>query len=309
MKSVASLTLNPTIDISYAVETMAPTHKLRADPERADPGGGGINVARVLARLGCPARCVYLSGGATGPAFDGLVGALGLPHTRIEIAGQTRVVANVFERSTGHEYRIIPPGPQLQPEDWGRCLEVLAAIHADYLVLSGSLPAGVPEDFYARAAAEARGRGNKVVLDSSGAGLREGLAGGGIHLVKPSAGELSALCGRELASDADIEREAAAIVGSGRAEAVAVTMGHRGAMLVSGEGTLRLPAIPVEVKSAVGAGDSFLAAMVFALAGGKPLAEAFRLGLAAGTAAVETPGADLAQAADIVRLRGRIADE
>jgi 6-phosphofructokinase 2 len=307
MKSVATLTLNPTIDICYSVETLAHTHKLRAEPERADPGGGGINVARVLARLGCPARCVYLSGGATGPAFDGLIEGLGLPRERIAIAGQTRVVANVFERSSGKEYRIIPPGPELTTEEWGRCLEALADLPCDYLVLSGSLPTGVPDHFYAQVAAAARKRGSKVVLDSSGAGLKEGLAGGDVCLVKPSSGELSALCGRELDSDEEIEREAAAIVARGEAEAVAVTMGHRGALLVSSEGTLRLPPIEVEVKSAVGAGDSFLAAMVFALAEGQALAEAFRWGLAAGTAAVETPGSDLAQPEDIARLRALVA--
>jgi 6-phosphofructokinase 2 len=308
LKSVATLTLNPTIDISYSVEVLAPTHKLRAEPERADPGGGGISVARVLARLGCPAQCIYLSGGATGPAFDGLIEALGLPRRRIAIAGQTRVVANVFERSSGKEYRIIPPGPALAPEEWHGCLEVLAELGCDYLVLSGSLPAGAPDDFYARAAVEARRRGSRVVLDSSGAGLSHGLAGGGVYLVKPSFGELAALCGRVLDSDAAIEREAAAIVARGEAEAVAVTLGHRGAMLVSREGTLRLPAIPVEVRSAVGAGDSFLAAMVFALAESRPLAEAFRWGLAAGTAAVETPGSDLARSEDIARLRAMVAD-
>jgi 6-phosphofructokinase 2 len=183
MKTVATLTLNPTLDVSYSVEALTHTHKLRADPERADPGGGGINVARVLGRLGCPAHCLYLSGGATGPALDGLVEALELPRTRIPIAGQTRVVANVFERATGKEYRIIPPGPPLEADEWNRCLTAVAAIPCDYLVLSGSLPKGPPEDFYARLAAEARRHGAKVVLDSSGHGLREGLAGGGIHLV------------------------------------------------------------------------------------------------------------------------------
>lgn len=307
MKSVATLTLNPTIDVSYSVATMAPTHKMRADPERVDPGGGGINVARVLARLGCQPHCIYAAGGATGTAFDGLFDALGLPRTRIAIAGQTRVVANVFERSTDKEYRVIPPGPQLQEAEWRRCLDELAGIESDYLVASGSLPVGVPDDFYGRLAARVRESGTRLVLDSSGRGLREGLLGGGIHLVKPSLGELAAFCGRALDSDTEVERAATEIVAKGQAETVAVTMGHRGAMLVSKDGTLRLPAIAVEAKSAVGAGDSFMAGMIFALADGQAMTEAFRWGIAAGTAAVETPGSDLAQADEIKRFRELVA--
>lgn len=306
MKSIATLTLNPTIDIAYEVESMFHTHKMRAKTEHYAPGGGGINVARVFVRLGGNARCYYLSGGATGIAFDGLVDLHQLVRNRTRIEGHTRVATTVYDRQSGKEYRIIPPGPAIRVEEWQECLDYVAEVQCDYLVASGSLPPGVPEDFYARAAAAVRPRGIKVVLDSSGAGLREGLAGGGIHLVKPSLGELQLLCGRELDSEEAIEQAAMQLVGKGQAEMVAVTMGHRGAMLVREGGTLRLPAIAVEARSAVGAGDSFLAAMVYALTSGEDVEQAFRFGIAAGAAALLAPGTGLAHPDDIERLRAKM---
>ncbi|MGE3691350.1 MAG: 1-phosphofructokinase family hexose kinase [Novosphingobium sp.] len=303
MKSIATLTLNPTIDVSYEVESVFHTHKMRALSEHYDPGGGGINVARVFIRLGGNARCYYLSGGATGVAFDGLVDLHQLARTKVHIEGETRVATAVFDRQSGKEYRVIPPGPTVRPQEWQECLDLMGEARCDFLVVSGSLPPGVPEDFYARVAGIVASKGIKVVLDSSGAGLREGLAGGGFHLVKPSQGELQQLAGRELDSDAAIEAAAMDIVTKGQAEIVAVTMGHRGGLLAQNSGAVRLAALPVEAKSAVGAGDSFLAAMVFGLASGESVEDACRFGMAAGAAAVITPGTGLAYPEDIRRLR------
>ncbi len=302
MPNIATLTLNPTIDTAYEVDRVVPTHKMRTRKEHYDPGGGGINVARVFVRLGGNARCYYLSGGATGVALDGLLDLHQLVRTRIPIAGPTRVSASLFDRESGREYRVVPQGPTIAPEEWRQCLERLAEADCEYLVASGSLPPGVPDDFYARVAADAAGRGIKVVLDSSGPGLREGIAGGHLHLIKPSLGELRQLSGLPLETDAAIAEAAMAIVESGKAELVAVTMGHEGALLASKAGTARLPALDVVAQSAVGAGDCFVAGMVYALATGHSTGEAFRFGIAAGSAAVLTPGTDLARPDDIERL-------
>ena len=141
-----------------------------------------------------------------------------------------------------------------------------------------------------------------MVLDTSGAALREGLAGGGLLLVKPSQGELQHLVGRTLSGPAEIAEAAAAIVAAGQALIVSVTMGHEGAVLAHGDGTLYLPALPIAAQSAVGAGDSFVAGMVHALARDWDTVEAFRYGMAAGSAAVLSPGTGLAHPADIERL-------
>ncbi len=300
--TIATLTVNPTIDVSMEVDEVFHTRKMRGSNQRSDPGGGGICVARVLVRLGENARCFYMSGGATGRALDGLVDLHQLVRTRVSIKGQTRVATSVFEHGSGCEYRFVPEGPAIAQEEWQECLDRLSEAKCSYLVASGSLARGMPDDFYARVAAKAKQRGIRLVLDSSGAGLTQGLAGGGIFLVKPSLGELRGLTHRRLANDSEIADAARAIVSRGEAEHVAVSMGHTGAMLVSTSGIVRLPAIPVEARSSVGAGDSFLAAMVHALVQGWPMETAFRLGISAGAAAVLTPGSDLAKTDDIERL-------
>jgi 6-phosphofructokinase 2 len=302
MYTITTLTMNPALDLSYEVERVVDTHKMRAGGERADPGGGGINVARVFVRLGGNARCLYPSGGPVGVAFDSLLDEHQLVRTRIPIAGHTRASATVRETSTGREYRVVPKGPELSAAEWQACLEQVGALNCDYFVASGSLPTGVPDDFYAQIARKLAGSGVKFVLDSSGKALAEGLNRGGVFLVKPSQGELRSLAGRTLDSLADTTNAARDIVRKGQAEHVAVTLGHRGALLVNAEGTLFVPAIPIVARSAVGAGDSFLAAMVFRLCAGATPEEAFRYGVAAGAAAVRTPGTELCRPEDIEEL-------
>ena len=307
MQTIATLTMNPAIDVSYEVDEVFHTRKMRARSAHYDPGGGGINVARVIARLGGAARAVYLSGGATGAALDGLLDRHQLLRTRLSIAGDTRMSTAVLEHSSGKEYRFVPPGPDVAEAEWQAVLARLESVECDWLVASGSLPKGVPEDFYSRVSALMARRGGRLVLDTSGPALKAGLAGGGVFLMKPSHGELQQLVGLELPTNDAIGAAASAIVADGRAEAVAVTMGSRGALLAWSGGTLFLPAVPVEAKSAVGAGDSFLAAMVFMLANGGDMLQAFRHGIAGGTAAVLTPGTDLCHAADIERMLALVA--
>jgi 6-phosphofructokinase 2 len=307
MPRIATLTMNPTIDVSYDVARMRHTHKMRTTNEKYAPGGGGINVARVFQRLGGEVRSFYLAGGPTGPALDGLLAEHGLACCRIPIQGATRIASAVHELETGKEYRATPSGPTVSEAEWQACLDALAeALPLDALVLSGSLPHGVPNDFYARAARLAAQRNTPVVLDTSGQALIEGLNAGGLLLVKPSQGELAALVGRPLDSIDEIGREAMRLVESGKARLVAVTLGHRGAVLASAGGATYLPAPEIEARSTVGAGDSFVAAMVFALTCGRSERDAFCLGMAAGSAAVLSPGTGLAHPEDIDRLQDQI---
>ncbi len=306
MKSIATLTMNPTIDVSYDVGKVQHTHKMRTDNEHYAPGGGGINVARVFVRLGGNARSFYLSGGATGPALDGLIDLHQLVRTRIPITGPTRIAADILEHDTGKEYRFTPAGPHVSEAEWQDCLDHLAEADCDILVMSGSLPPGVPDDYYARVSRLMRERGIEVVLDSSGKALAAGIAEGGLLLIKPSHGELQNYAGRRLEDVEAIGKAAMEIVEAGKARLVAVTMGHEGAVLARAEGPCFLPALKIDAASAVGAGDSFVAAMVHALCRGDSELEAFRRGMAAGSAAVLRAGTDLARPADIERLLERI---
>lgn len=306
MQTIATLTMNPTIDGACEADKIFPTHKIRTRGDRYDPGGGGINAARVLARLGCGGTAYYLAGGATGSVLDHLLDACGIERCRIDIAGHTRVAHSVFERSTGQEYRFVPEGPLLSEGEWRAVLDQLEHLDVAWLVASGSLPRGVPEDFYARIGTIAATKGIRFVLDTSGPALCAALAAGGVFLVKPSSGEFEQIIGRRLTTPDEIGEAAMELVRSGQAAHIAVTMGHLGAVLAHHGGWEHLPAMPVEAKSAVGAGDSFVAGMTCAFARGWDAARAFRYGMAAGTAAVLTPGTDLCHKVDIERLFAEI---
>jgi len=301
MNRIVTLTLNPAIDGAEEAEQVRPIRKIRTWAERYDPGGGGINAARVIEELGGSALAIYLSGGVTGPILDELVQASGIESWRIPIASQTRISHTVHETSSGLEFRFVPGGPSVTREEWQACLSMLEGIEGDYLLASGSLPRGVPSDFYGQVAALAARKGVRFVLDTSGEALRQA-AGKGLSLIKPSLGELEDLIGRTLPTPQDQDSALRDLIATGAAEIIALTLGRDGAVLATGDTLLRIEGVKVTPKSAVGAGDSFLGAMTLGLAQGRPVEEAFTLGMAAGTAAVLTAGTELCRRADVERL-------
>lgn len=305
---ITTLTLNPTIDLASEAAAVRPIHKVRTTNERQDPGGGGVNVSRVVRELGGETRAVILAGGVTGHFLDELLDEAGVPRRTVPIAGRTRISQTVLDRGSGQEYRFVPEGPAVTEAEWDAALSAVAEAEPGWLVASGSLPNGVPEDFYARAIEAARARGLPFVLDTSGPALRAAVERGGIELIKPSQGEFETLAGGPLAEPGALEREAVALARSGRVRLVAVTLGRDGALLASAERSLRLPALDVPVRGAVGAGDSFLAAMTLALVRGSPPEDAFAWGVAAGAAAVSSPGTAHPRRADVVALRDRIRE-
>lgn len=306
MDRVATLTLNPAIDGSCEADKVIPTHKIRTSTERYDPGGGGINVARVLARLGERVEVIYCAGGATGTLLDDLLGEHGLDRHRIPIEDQTRMSLAVYERSSGKEFRFVPEGPLLSESEWRAALDQTIAVGSPWVVASGSLPRGVPEDFYARLAHQLAGHERRLVVDTSGVALRAALDAGGLYLVKPSQGEFESLVGHKLAGTEAIGRAALELVRAGKSAHVAVTLGHEGAVLAHAGGVEVRAALDVEVRSATGAGDSFVAGMVHGFLRGEDAAGAFRWGMAAGTAAVLSPGTDLCRPADVQAMWERL---
>lgn len=304
MSQILTITLNPTVDISSQAEVVRPTRKTRTSNTRYDPGGGGINVARVIATLGGDVEAIFLAGGEIGSLLDRLLGDEGIRRRLFPIAGQTRIGIVVHEQTTGLEYRFVAEGPAVQRDELQPCFDAVASHGGSYVVASGSLPAGAPGDTYAQMADSTTAKGARFVLDSSGAGLQTTLDKSRVFLVKPSLGELEKLVGRKLDEDG-VRKAATDIVARGAAEIVAVTMGVDGALLATSSGVLRVPAIPVRVRSAVGAGDSFLGAMVWALSQGKATEEAFRFGVAAGAAKVMTPGTKPCKRSDVLDLFSR----
>ncbi len=314
MAKIVTLTLNPSIDGSAEAEKVRHTNKVRTFNERFDPGGGGINVARVVKALGGDVCALYLAGGATGDALDSLIDKQGVPRKRIPIADDTRLSHVVFERESGKEYRFTPEGPKLSGDEVSACLDALREMDCGYLVASGSLPRGVEADFYTRVADIAREKGAHFVLDTSGDALKAALEHGGIHFVKPSHGEFRNLVGDDcqsteaMGADA-ISAAAKRFIDDGKAEIIAVTLGHEGAVLIDQDGTYQRDVPKVTVRSAVGAGDSFVAGMTHALSTGLSHRDAFLMGMAAGSAAVMTPGTELCRAEDVERLFAQLQNE
>ena len=179
----------------------------------------------------------------------------------------------------------MPEGPVLTRAEGQACLAALDEIDCDYLVASGSLPRGVPDDFYVSVAEIAAHKGAKLVLDSSGDALKKATHHG-VYLIKLSLGEMEQLVGRKLYTHSDQEAAVRAIVDSGSAEIVTLTLGRDGALLATRRGLHRLAAVKVEPKSTVGAGDSFLAAMTLGLAQGWSPEDTLARAAAAGTAAL-----------------------
>ncbi|MGT2461470.1 1-phosphofructokinase family hexose kinase [Sinomonas atrocyanea] len=306
-RQILTLTVNPALDISTATAKVESSHKLRCGASRVDPGGGGVNVARVIQRLGGRSVALFTAGGPTGEAYRRLVEAERVPSLVVPIRGSTRQNFTVDETSTGRQYRFVLEGPELSEAEWGSCLDLVAHTvpRGGYVVASGSLPPGVPDDFYARVARLARENGARCLVDASGSALGRALSEG-VFLVKPSLRELAEHAGAVLESEQDQMDAAAALVSAGSAEYVALTLGARGAALASSSGILRLQVPSVPVVSTVGAGDSFMAAFVLRMAQGRPAGEAFRVAVAAGSAAVMTPATELCHRADVERLEAEL---
>jgi len=301
MPRILTVALNPAIDVSSEADSVRTSHKVRTYNETYDPGGGGVNVARVVTELGGDVEVLYLAGGATGTLLGELLDRNRIRRQLIRIAGNTRISFTVQERSTGREFRFVGNGPTVDATELGACLDAIRASDFNYLVASGSLPIGVPPDTFAILAGIAAAKGARFVLDSSGLGLSETLKHGPVFLVKPSLNELEQLVGHALDRQA-AEDAAMDLVKRGAAEMVAVTMGEDGVVLASKDGILSEPALKVEARSTVGAGDSFLAALTLGLAGGRALGDALLFGVAAGAAAVLQPGTKLCTRFNTLRL-------
>lgn len=286
---ILTVTLNPAVDMACEAEAVLPTIKIRTTGETHAPGGGGINVAKVVRELGGDGLAVMLAGGATGAHLAELVAAAGVACQVVRIGGATRICTNVRDRSTGLEYRFVPEGPLVSAAEFAACRALLAGLRGEWVVLSGSLPRGLPAGAYRLLAEDAVARGQHVVLDTSGPALAAA-RGGGLALIKPSLRELQHLLGRTLEDATSQEDAARALVADGTAQHVAVSLGEQGALLATRHGLWRMAALPVQAVGAVGAGDSFVAGMVLALARGAAPREALAWGMAAGAAAVTSTG-------------------
>jgi 6-phosphofructokinase 2 len=302
MPQIVTLTVNPAVDKISSVSQVVAERKLRCATPRYDPGGGGLNVARAIQILGGQGTAYWTCGGPMGQLLAERLDADGVPHRPIPVEAMTRENLIVFEESNGLQYRFGMPGARLTPDEVELCLRTLRELDPppDFLVLSGSLPPGAPDDFYARAPREVPAH-CRVILDTSGPSLRQGIEGG-VYLIKPNVRELSELAGNELLEDAEICELSRGLISLGKVQVVVTSLGSAGAVVVTEQHCQNIRAPTVKVRSKVGAGDSTVAGIVLGLAQGTDILDAVRLGVAAGSAAVMTEGTELCRQEDVWRL-------
>lgn len=303
MKTIVTMTLNPAIDKSSSVAHVVAEQKLYCKPPRFEPGGGGVNVSRAIKKLGGESILLYPAGGLTGKRLQDLLDEEGLNHRPFPILGMNRESLVILEESTGRQYRFGMPGPKLRKKEWEQFLQELSVMEPppDYVVASGSLPPGMPPDFYARVARIGKEKGTKTIVDVSGKALKEALEEG-VYLIKPNIREFRELVGEEIKQESQIKVEAQKIVEKGWCEMLVISLGAAGALAVSKGFAERILPPTVPIVSKVGAGDSMVAGIVLSLARGKTLRESVLFGVAAGTAAVMTPGTELCRREDAERL-------
>ena len=309
MKDILTITLNPAVDLSTATDEVEPGPKLRCDPPRSDPGGGGVNVSRTIRILGGQSRALIAIGGPNGDKLGHLLTAEGIAFLPFPAPGETRQSLAVTDRDSGLQYRFVLPGPEWDAERSDAMLDMIADTVAGdcIVVISGSNPPGLPEGFITRVATRLAGCAAKLVVDTSGEALERLTQSAGaappLYVLRMDQEEAEALAGRALPARGDSADFAAQLVARGVAEHVIVARGADGSVLV-GDG-LRLHVAPppgLPVRSKVGAGDSFVGAFTLALARGAGLGEALRHGTAAAAATVMTEATQLCTREDAERL-------
>ena len=308
MPSVVTVTLNPALDLTVEVDELVAYRKLRGRLVALDPGGGGVNVARVLRRFDMPVVAVAALGGTSGQALLAELEREGVSVRAVAADVATRRSMTLWVSATREHFRILVEGDPLAERAWRACLDAVGELdRPEFVVLSGAMPPSVPADAVTAFAEGAGALGSRFVCDTSGPALAAAVAAGA-ELVKPSVRELHNLVGAgESLSDFDYQEGARRAVALG-ARAVVVSLGADGAFLAAADGTeAEFPSPPVEVLSSVGAGDSMVAGILLGLLRGRSLPAAVRLGVAAGTATCMQHGTEVCAPDDVERLDAELA--
>ena len=301
--NIATLTVNPALDKSTKTDLILPSIKIRCSSPTFEPGGGGINVSRALKKMEVNSTAVYLAGGHAGKVIHKLLDDEGVNQIQIDTGIETRENLLVMEENSGQQYRFGMPGKDVSENKWQMALDKIRTLEPvpDYLVASGSVPPGLPDNFYAQVAEVCKKREIKVIVDTSGEPLRLALEAG-IYMAKPNFRELAIVMDQPDMSEMELEKHVNRFLQKGKCEAMIISMGARGVILAAQESTDYIIPPHVSVVSSVGAGDSMVAGILYGLTNGFQLMGAARYGVAAGTAATMTPGSELCRKKDVERI-------
>jgi 6-phosphofructokinase 2 len=302
MSGIITITANPAIDKTSSVTAMMPERKMKCARPVFEPGGGGVNVARAIKKLGGSATAVFFAGGYSGQFFKKLLDVEEIKSDTVEIQDHTRENLIIFDQSTSLQYRFGMPGPVIAELEWKKLLSRIQRFqNPEFIIGSGSLSPGMPIDFYARIAFIAKKKKAKCIIDTSGDPLKLAI-NEGVFMIKPSLAELNALVGPKESGDEMVSDLGKMAIENARCEVILVSMGLSGAMLITKKGAQKIAAPVVNIKSTVGAGDSMVAGVVISLSRGKSLYDAAQYGVACGTAATLNAGTALCKFEDAERI-------
>lgn len=308
-QTIVTVTLNPAIDQTLVLPGFTIGKVNRVSASRIDAGGKGVNVASYLADFGIQVIVTGFLGAGNSGIFDALFLHHGFDDRFVRLPGSTRIGIKIVDELTQQTTDINSPGLAPRPEEIETLLGQITRLvePGRWFVLSGSAPAGTPDDIYARIIELIHAGGGQVMLDTSGPPLRKALAARP-ELLKPNVDELGELAGRKLDSLKAVREAAAALLEQG-ARVVVVSMGGEGALFMDREQALLARPPKVEVKSTVGAGDAMVSGIMYAMLRGPDLEEMARMGAASGAYAVARVGAGIDDHAEHQRLKGLVEIE
>ena len=291
---IRTVCLNPAIDKTIQVPGFTIDAVNRVTELRADAGGKGINVSKVVKELGGQSKAYAILAGEAGKTIKHMVEAAGIQVVSVEVAGETRTNTKIVDQKLHTNTDVNEPGPVTTADDLAQLLALLVADieEGDTVILAGSIPAGAPVDTYATWVTACKEAGAKVFLDADGEVLDQGISAGPT-MIKPNDIELSGMVGRKLDSLQKIDEAAREIMGRGVAW-VTVSMGGEGALFVTPEKTYKASSPKVKVGSTVGAGDSVVAAIAYAQDQGLDIIDTIKLAVATGAANVSMEGTQAA---------------
>lgn len=309
---VVTLTPNPVLDRTLTVPQVLLDTVLRADEVRLDAGGKGFNVSRALKTMGSESVAMALVGGATGALLEEMLHAWGVTTRFVQVHDETRTNIVVTEADGAHHLKVNEAGPQIRPHELEQLLAAIDDVLQpnDLWVLAGSLPRGLPADFYARLIERIGARGGAVVLDASGEPLRQGLQAAPF-LAKPNALEAAEATGLPVAGVEEAAAAARRLLAQG-VRLPAISLGADGLLLAALEGAATVPEVwhaqppPIVALNTVGAGDAAVAGMVWALAQGLAAPEVVRYGAACGTAAAARAGVTFATLVEVEAMAQQV---
>lgn len=299
MSKIITITFSPCIDKSSTVKTLVPEKKLKCSAPKSEPGGGGINIARVLKKLGTETLAVFPLGGYSGKIFNALLQKENVPSIIIEAQQETRENFVIRDESTGLQFRFGMPAPELSEKEWKACLEAIDNLEdIDFIIASGSLPPGVPDTIFDHLAEISKKKTAKLIVDTSGPALKNVITKQ-VFMFKPNLAEMAYLSGKKTMAVSEAEIAAKKILALGYCEIIVVSLGEKGALLVTKDQSFTAKPPNVLVKSTIGAGDSMVAGIIHSLSLGNDLKRSLCFGVACGTAATMNDGTELCRKEDV----------